>query len=268
MRAGLLIAILILVAVIIVIKCATAPASSLPDTLSTYMTYEVIKVYPHDPAAFTQGLIYLDGYLYESTGLYGSSSLRKVDLETGEVLMQIDLPSQYFAEGLTDWQDTLVQLTWREGAGFVYSLTDFSLLTQFEYATEGWGLTRDENQLILSDGTDQLFFLDPETFTYTNSVTVTWEGAGVQRLNELEMIGGEVFANIWQTDDIIRIDPVSGDVTGWIDLSGILPESERTDTTGVLNGIAYDPHHDRLFVTGKNWPHLYEIRLVPVPDVE
>lgn len=238
--------------------------SSLPETLTEQMTYEIIQAYPHDPAAFTQGLIYLDGGLYESTGLYGESSLRKVDLATGEVLQQIKLSTEVFAEGLTDWDETLVQLTWREGLGFVYNRADFDLLEEFQYETEGWGLTQDGERLIMSDGSSTLFFLDPETFAVTGTVNVSDDGDDVQRLNELEWVQGQVFANIWQTDDIVRIDPVSGEVLGWIDLAGLLPEEARTAETDVLNGIAYDPAEDRLFVTGKKWPQLYAIRLVPV----
>jgi glutamine cyclotransferase len=238
--------------------------SSLPETLTEQMTYEVIQAYPHDPNAFTQGLIYLDGILYESTGLYGESSLRKLDLETGEVLQQIKLTNEVFAEGLTDWDETLVQLTWREGLGFVYNRADFDLLDEFQYETEGWGLTQDGERLIMSDGSSTLFFLEPETFEVTGTVNVSDDGEDIQRLNELEWVQGQVFANIWQTDDIVRIDPASGEVLGWIDLAGLLPEDARTADTDVLNGIAYDPATDRLFVTGKKWPQLYEIRLVPV----
>ena len=238
--------------------------SCMAITLEAPMTYEVIHVFPHDPLAFTQGLIYVDGFLYESTGLYGQSSLRKVALETGEVLQQVDLGSEYFAEGLTAWEDTLIQLTWRKGIGFVYQREDFSLIDNFTYETEGWGLTHDGERLIMSDGTSKLYFLDPQTYQVTGSFNVTDQGEDITRLNELEYIRGEVFANIWQTDDIARIDPTTGDVLGWIDLSGLLPEDERTTETDVLNGIAYDAEQDRLFVTGKLWPKLFEIRLVPV----
>ena len=240
------------------------PITSLPANLEAQMTYEVLNVYPHDPEAFTQGLIYLDGVLYESTGLYGRSSLRKVALETGEVLQIIDISPEYFAEGLTDWEDTLVQLTWQEETGFVYHQDDFSLLKRFTYPTEGWGLTQDGEKLIMSDGTDRLFFLDPETYQVLESLRVTWEGEPVQRINELEFIQGEVFANIWQTDDIIRINPQTGKVMGWIDMRGILPSESKNQQTDVLNGIAYDPEEDRLFITGKFWPSLFEVRLIPV----
>lgn len=242
--------------------------SPTPETLSPYMTYEVVNAYPHDPAAFTQGLIYHAGYLYESTGLYGESSLRKVALEIGTVLQQVDLPPQYFGEGLTLWEDTLLQLTWREGTGFIYDLEDFSLFGQFTYTTEGWGLTQDGTHLIMSDGSHYLFFLDPQNLQIVSQVEVAYQGQPVEHLNELEYIHGEVYANIWLTDDIVRIDPATGAVQGWIDLRGILPEELRTPATDVLNGIAYDVEGDRLFVTGKNWSMLYEIRLVPAEPAD
>jgi glutaminyl-peptide cyclotransferase len=234
------------------------------DKLSPYMTYEVVRAYPHDPGAFTQGLIYHEGFLYESTGLYGASSLRKVVLETGDVLLQVDLPPDYFGEGLTLWEDTLLQLTWLEETGFIYDLEDFSKLGQFSYGTEGWGLTHDGTRLIMSDGSATLYYLDPEDLQVIDSVSVTYQGERVESLNELEYIHGEVFANIWLTDDIVRIDPETGMVMGWIDLQGLLPDELRTPTTDVLNGIAYDAEGERLFVTGKHWPMLYEIRLIPV----
>jgi len=238
------------------------PSGSIPEMLSTYMTYEVVNAYPHDPAAFTQGLIFHEGFLYESTGLYSESSLRKVVLETGEVLRQVDLSPDYFGEGLTLWEETLLQLTWQERMGFVYALEDFTQIGQFTYPTEGWGLTHDGERFILSDGSSRLHFIEPGTFQIIGGVEVTFQGEPIKHLNELEFIRGEVFANILATDDIVRIDPVTGEVVGWIDLGGILPEALRTYTTDVLNGIAFDPDGNRLFVTGKKWPQLYEIRLV------
>jgi glutamine cyclotransferase len=180
------------------------------------------------------------------------------------VLQQVDLSSEYFAEGLTIWEDTLIQLTWREGTGFVYRRDDFSLLSQFTYATEGWGLTHDGARLIMSDGSAKWYFIDPDTFQVTGNISVTDQGENVRRLNELEFIDGEVFANIYMTDELVRIDPATGEVLGWIDLSGLLPAEDRTPQTDVLNGIAYDQVQDRLFVTGKFWPKLFEIRLIPI----
>jgi len=241
-----------------------SPAATPTEEFTPVMTYEVLNIFPHDPQAFTQGLVYHEGYLYESTGLYGGSSLRKVELETGEVLRKVDLSEAYFAEGLALYEDRLFQLTWREGTGFIYGLEDFSLIDQFVYQTEGWGLTHDGERLIMSDGTNNLYFLDPNTLQITKTLEVTFMGEEIVRLNELEYIRGEIYANIWQTDYIVRIDPTTGDVLGWIDLGGILPEDLRGGTD-VLNGIAYDQEGDRLFVTGKFWPQLYEIQLIPVP---
>jgi glutamine cyclotransferase len=240
-----------------------SPPATPTEAFTPVMTYEVLNVFPHDPQAFTQGLIYHEGYLYESTGLYGESSLRQVQLETGEVLRKIDLSEEYFAEGLALYEDRLFQLTWHERTGFIYGLDDFSLLDQFDYQTEGWGLTHDGEHLIMSDGTNNLYFLDLNTLQITETVEVTFMGEEIVRLNELEYIRGEIYANIWQTDKIVRIDPTTGEVLGWIDLRGILPEELRTSETDVLNGIAYDPESGRLFVTGKLWPELYEIRLLP-----
>jgi len=265
LRLGLVLGVLTITAVVtgIILARNRESAPIWASRLTDQMSYEVINVYPSDAAAFTQGLIYLDGNLYESTGLYGQSSLRRVDLESGEVLQKISLSSEDFGEGLTAWEDILVQLTWREGRGYVYDPEDFSLEKQFNYDTEGWGLTHDGKQLIMSDGTSTLYFLDPQSFQVKDSVTVTYQGEEIVRLNELEYIHDEVYANIWQTDYIVRINPESGQVTGWIDLSGILPVEEYTHDTGVLNGIAYDPVTDRLFITGKRWPSIFEIKLIP-----
>jgi glutamine cyclotransferase len=227
------------------------------------LAYDVVRSFPHDAQAFTQGLIYRDGFLFESTGLNGRSSLRKVRLETGEVVQSKRVDTRYFAEGLTDWRDRLVQLTYTTNVAFVYDLTTFALEDTFAYAGEGWGLTHDDRRLIMSDGTAALRFLDPETYRETGRVAVTAEGRPVEHLNELEMVKGQVYANIWLTNRIAIIQPASGQVTGWIDLTGLLPAG----TTGhdVLNGIAYDAARDRLFVTGKLWPRLFEIRLRPRP---
>lgn len=227
-------------------------------------TYEVINVYPHDPGAFTQGLVFDGETLYEGTGLNGRSSLRRVDLASGQVLQQVDLAAEYFGEGITVWDDHIIQLTWQSRRGFVYNKTTFARIADFTYPTEGWGITHDGRRLIMSDGSATLYFWNPDTFTPVDSVDVYDISGPVVRLNELEYINGEVWANIWQTDYIARIDPVTGQVLGWVDLSGLLTPAERA-STDVLNGIAYMPESDRLFVTGKLWPKLFEIRVIPVP---
>ena len=223
----------------------------------------VVNSYPHDAKAFTQGLLYLDGFLYESTGLSGESSVRKVRLETGEVVQLQAVDARHFAEGLAAWRDTLIQLTWRSQVAFVYDRATFRVRRTLTYPGEGWGLTGDGTHVILSDGGagGMLRFLDPESFTQVRRVAVTDRGVPVANLNELEWIDGEIWANVWQTDRIARISPVSGAVVGWIDLTGLLPAAERRDPGGVLNGIAYDPGARRIFVTGKLWPKLFEIRL-------
>jgi glutamine cyclotransferase len=229
-------------------------------SVPTY-TYEVIKAYPHDVAAFTQGLVFHQGVLYESTGLNGSSSLRRVELETGKVLKKIEVPARFFAEGLALFNGRLYQLTWQTQRGFVYDLNSFNKLREFSYAGEGWGLTRDANSLIMSDGSSRIRFLDPDTFEVRRMIAVQDNRRDVLQLNELEYIKGEVYSNVWMTDRIARIDPQTGKVNAWIDLSGILPPEDRPDPMAVLNGIAYDETSDRLFVTGKYWPKLFEIKL-------
>ena len=223
--------------------------------------YEVVHVYPHDPAAYTQGLIYKDGHLYESTGREGKSSLRMVDLNTGQVLQRYDLPADLFGEGLTDWDSNLIQLTWTTGKAFVYDSFTFGLRHTFRYNGEGWGLTHDTNSLIMSDGTSILRFLDARTFHELRRVPVLDEDKKpVRNLNELEYIRGEIYANVCQTDRIVRISPRNGRVLGWIDLTGLI--EKPADQEAVLNGIAYDDKAGRLFVTGKLWPKLFEIRVV------
>jgi glutaminyl-peptide cyclotransferase len=224
--------------------------------------YQIVNSYPHDPFAFTQGLFFVNGQLYESTGQNSQSSVRKVKLETGEVLQQRDLPSEYFGEGMVQWKDRLIQLTYTTEVGFIYDLATFTPRGQFEYKGQGWGLTQDGKRLIMSDGSAQLRFWDPETLQEIGRITVTDDGVPVQNLNELEWVKGEIFANIWQTDRIARIDPKNGKVVGWIDCSGLLRPADRTGHEDVLNGIAYEPRTDRLFVTGKLWPKLFEIKLV------
>jgi glutamine cyclotransferase len=225
-------------------------------------SYRVVTTYPHDSRAYTQGLIFRDGFLYESTGLNGRSTLRKVRLETGEVLQEHRLDPKYFGEGLTDFGSRLIQLTWQTNVGFVYDLQTFKPIGQFNYPGEGWGITQDGKRLIMSDGDarGELRFLDPATLKELGRLTVRDQGRPVSNLNELEFVKGEILANIYQTERVARIDPASGRVTGWIDLTGLLGAAERLGTD-VLNGIAYDAARDRLFVTGKLWPRLFEIQI-------
>jgi glutamine cyclotransferase len=224
--------------------------------------YDVVHSYPHDPAAFTEGLFYLNGYLYESTGLEQHSSIRKVRLETGEVLQKYDVPPQYFGEGIVNWHNRIVGLTWRSHVGFVYDLKSFKPLKEFHYDGEGWALTQDGSQILMSDGTSEIRLLNPQTLLQTGRIQVTLDGKPVENLNELEWVKGEIFANVWQTNWILRIDPHDGRVVGAINMSGLLAPSDFVKgQTDVLNGIAYDAKGDRLFVTGKNWPRLFEIRL-------
>ena len=226
--------------------------------------FEVVHTYPHDPSAFTEGLFYLNGFLYESTGLEAHSTIRKVRLETGEVLKKIDIPPQYFGEGIVNWDGRLISLTWRSQTGFVFDLATFKQQKEFHYEGEGWALTQDGKQLIMSDGTPQLRFINPKTLQETHRITVTLDGKPVRNVNELEWVKGEIFANVWKTNWIVRIDPRDGRVLGMVNLTGILPPGTSISSPdGVLNGIAYDAQHDRLFVTGKNWPSLFEIRLRP-----
>jgi glutaminyl-peptide cyclotransferase len=226
--------------------------------------YRVVHVYPHDTSAYTEGLFYKDGYLYESTGEAGESTVRKVDLPTGKVLQRHDLPAAYFGEGIVDWKGQLVQLTWKDQLGLVYDLASFRQQRTFSYPGEGWALTRDDKHIYMSDGSAVLRILDPDTLTATGSILVTDEGQPVVNLNELEWVKGEIYANVWMTNRIARIDPATGHVTGWIDLGGLLDVSRLPDPSNdVLNGIAYDAQRNRLFVTGKRWPKLFEIELVP-----
>jgi glutamine cyclotransferase len=224
--------------------------------------YTVVNAYPHDPEAFTQGLLYRDGLLFESTGQFGSSRLRKVRLETGEVVAEHRVPDQYFAEGLVAWGSRLVQLTWQSGLGFVYDSASLDLLHTFEYPGEGWGLTHDGVHLILSDGTSNLRLLDPSTYEETGRLQVLDGSTPVSGLNELEYVKGDIYANVWPTDEIVIIAP-SGKVTGRVSLKGLLPVAGGVAPGNLLNGIAYDSGGDRLFVTGKLWPSLFEIRLEP-----
>jgi len=226
--------------------------------------FEVVNAFPHDPEAFTQGLVYVDGRMFESTGRF-PSTVREVRLQDGAVLARADLDMVYFGEGLTEMDGRLYSITWRNGAGFIWDRDDLSAPTgAFGYDSEGWGLTDDGESLILSDGTPVIRFLDPETFAVMREITVTFRGQPVPRLNELEWVEGQILANLWEQDLIVRIDPATGEVVGVIDLTDLLPNSERGDPRAdVLNGIAWDAEGRRLFVTGKNWPRLFEIRLIP-----
>jgi glutamine cyclotransferase len=224
--------------------------------------YKVVATYPHDAGAFTQGLQYVDGRLYEGTGLNGYSTLRRVNLTTGEVEQRLDLAEQYFGEGIAVIEDRIYQLTWQSNVAFLYDRESFELVDQFSYPTEGWGLTFDGQDLIMSDGSSTLFRRDPETFAEVGRIEVTDRGTPVNRLNELEHVGNQVWANVWQTDEIVMIDPANGRVTARLDLAGLLP-SDVAANADVLNGIAYDAVDDLIFVTGKFWPTLFEIELVP-----
>jgi glutamine cyclotransferase len=238
-----------------------SPLPARPTGAAPVYGYRVVNSYPHDLRAFTQGLVYRDGFLYEGTGNYGESTLRRVDLETGEVQQQTSLPDEHFGEGIAILGQRIFQLTWQSGICLVYDPASFELLDQFTYDTEGWGLTTDGQQLIMSDGTATLSFRDPNTFAVLGTIIVHDDGVPIEQLNELEYIDGEVWANVWKTDRIARIDPATGRIVAWLDLTGLYPESQR-DGSGqdVLNGIAHDPATDRIFVTGKYWPRLFEVR--------
>ncbi len=226
-------------------------------------TYKVVNIYPHDRNAFTQGLVFENGFLYEGTGLHGHSTLRRVELETGRILQSREIPGPFFGEGITIYGNRIIQLTWEAHVGYVYDKESFRLLREFNYSTEGWGITYDGKRLIMSDGTSTLRFLDPETFSEIGRIEVFDNDGPVSRLNELEYVQGEIYANVWQTDRIARISPETGRVTGWIDLAGLLSPEDRSEAVDVLNGIAYDVVNDRLFVTGKLWPKVFEIVVIP-----
>jgi glutaminyl-peptide cyclotransferase len=244
----------------LLILCACG--SQLPSNVPQY-SYQIVHSYPHDRLAFTEGLFYLNGELYESTGLEGQSSLRRVRLETGEVLQKYDLPPAYFGEGIVNWKDTILQLTWQSEVGFVFDLKTFQKGREFHYPGEGWALTQDGHRLIMDDGTAQIRFWNPESLAEMGRITVTDRDQPVMNLNELEWVQGEIYANIWGTSRIARINPENGRVVGWIELSGLVKESGADpNSDSVLNGIAYDAKSHRLFVTGKRWPKLFEIRLV------
>jgi glutaminyl-peptide cyclotransferase len=256
-----------LIAVTALVACACGPASQagVPE-----YGYDVVHVYPHDRTAFTEGLFYLNGFLYEATGLERESSIRKVKLETGEVLQEHRLPPEYFGEGIVKWKDKLYQLTYKTEVGFIYDFNTFQQTGEFHYQGQGWAFTTDGKQIYMDGSRDvnaeasspEIRIWDPDTLKETGVIKVTDEGRPVENLNELEWVKGEIFADIWQTNRIARIDPKTGHVVGWIDLTGLLSPADRRPDTDVLNGIAYDAEHDRLFVTGKLWPKLFEIKLV------
>jgi glutamine cyclotransferase len=228
------------------------------DTKPKVYAAEIVATLPHDPQAFTEGLLFRGGMLYESTGEEGTSGIRRVKLDTGEVLARQELGFPYFGEGIVDWKDRLIQVTWKNQTGFVYGIDDFKQRSSFKYDGEGWGMTQDGSSIILSDGTPTLRFLDPETMAQKSTLTVTSEGCPVANLNELEWVDGEIYANIWQTDLIARIDPKTGAVKSFLDVTALGPPNPGTDD--VANGIAYDAAGKRLFVTGKMWPQLYQVR--------
>jgi glutaminyl-peptide cyclotransferase len=250
-------------AVGLVLACAPAPAGSVASQRkpAPVQSYKVIASFPHDTTSFTQGLVFAsDGQLYESTGLNGESTLRRVDISTGQTLQRIDVPREYFAEGLAMVGDELLQLTWQHHIGFVYDRKTFKQKRTFSYKTEGWGITYDgTSRLVMSDGSDTLTFLDPKTQTVTKTLRVQDAGKPVGNLNELEWIEGEIWANVWMTDRIARISPNTGEVNAWVDLSTLFPAAQRRPPADVLNGIAYDKATRRIYITGKKWPRLYQI---------
>jgi glutamine cyclotransferase len=235
------------------VGAATAPVSG----------YKVIAKFPHSTESYTEGFLYLDGFFWEGTGLKGQSEVMAVQPETGKVLQHRDLPAQYFGEGIVDWGPNIYEWTWQSHVCFVYDRFSLKLVKQFTYQGEGWGMTRTAKEIVTSDGTTTLRFRDPNTFKETRNIVVKDGAQAIERLNELEFVKGEIYANVWHSERIARISPRDGHVIGWIDLTGLLPDSERVNDESVLNGIAYDKRHDRLFVTGKQWPAIFEIKLVP-----
>jgi glutamine cyclotransferase len=256
--AALLITLIITFSLVSYVALSNHPSSK--ETLS--YTYSVINKFPHDTDAFTEGLVFENGFLYESTGLNGCSTLRKVELETGRILQLYSLPSQFFGEGITIFGDKIIQLTWQSQSGFVYDKDSFDILEEFRYGGEGWGITHDDNKLIMSNGSATLTFLDPDTYKVLGEVQVHDGNTPVTNLNELEYVKGDVYANVWHQDRIAIISIQTGQVKGWINLAGLY-HSDNADPENVLNGIAYDPQGERLFVTGKRWSQLFEIKLNP-----
>lgn len=248
--------------ILLIVPAYAQSAESKAPSLIPVFTYKIVHTFPHDQEAFTQGLLFEDGALYEGTGLNGQSALRKVNLNTGAVMKSYKLPYEFFGEGITTYRGKIIQLTWQSHIGFVYDRDSFRLLRTFYYSTEGWGITNDGKYLIMSDGTANLYFLNPETFQEIRRVNVYDNTGSVTKLNELEYVKGEIFANVWLSDMIAKIDPKTGRITGWIDLKGLSPVKNDDKSTKTLNGIAYDAKNDRLLVTGKMWPYIFEIRLV------
>ena len=241
---------------------ACAPATIAQRKPAPVHGFKVVATFPHDPGAFTQGLVFADGQLFESTGLQGESSLRRVEIATGRVLQEIKVPERYFAEGLALVGDELLQLTWQHRLGFVYDRKSFAQKRTFPYKTEGWGLAYDgSSRLVMSDGSDTLTFLDPKTLALARPLVVRDAGTPVGRLNELEWVEGEIWANVWTTNGLARISPATGEVASWVDLESLWPQAQRTPPADVLNGIAYDKATRRIFVTGKKWPRLYQIAI-------
>ncbi len=240
-----------------------APVKTTTETVPFY-TFKIVNIFPHDNNAYTQGLAFQNGVLYEGTGLRGDSSLRRVELKSGKVLKILNLPDYIFGEGITIYKDKIFQLTWESKVGFVYDKDSFTLLQKFGYSTQGWGLASNGERLVMSDGSSNIYFLDPETLRNIGQVQVLDENGPVEKLNELEYVKGEIFANVWKTDRIVRINPDSGKVTGWVELEGLFVQEGPMKPVDVLNGIAYDSKKDRLFVTGKLWPKLFEIKLIRI----
>lgn len=237
----------------------TTPATS--DGRARPVSYEIVNSYPHDSTSFTQGLLWRDGGFYESTGMYGHSKLRRLEFPSGKVLKEVSLTDDLFGEGLALVDTRLIQLTWTTHRGFTYDIESFKKLEEFRYDTEGWGLTYDGTNLILSDGSSDLFYLDPHSFKLTKKLAVTMNGQPMLELNELEFIEGEIWSNVWQSDLILRIDPATGRVTSFLNMKNLLAPADRTGTEDVLNGIAYDADKKRIFVTGKRWPRIFEIKI-------
>jgi len=238
---------------------ASVPTQDAADIPS--FTYALVKARPHDRGAFTEGLVFWNGMLIESTGLYGHSTLRKVDLETGRVTQEVDLPANLFGEGIAVLGGKIYQLTWQSHRAFVYDVGTLTREGEFSFTGEGWGLTTDGQSLIMTDGTSRIRFIDPATFRVTRTIDVRAHGQPIRNLNELEFVKGELYANVWQTKFILRIDPATGRILGSVDFVGLLPEADYAPDTDVMNGIAYDADGDRLFVTGKNWPKLFEVKV-------